>query len=149
MSNRDFKKDLLSVAKFVTGVSSDLSTAKSTAQGHKYRASLAEENARRGSILHLERAEKLKKEGLLDVGLFMMRMDASGLSGVSAEMWNRQRQGDTLKEIETAQSTRSSVVQRFLREQQWSRQNATNSASSGKVSAFGRALTLGSDLWKD
>ncbi|CAL9916735.1 hypothetical protein LSO9J_340002 [Candidatus Liberibacter solanacearum] len=107
----------LAIGKFIASVGSDISTAKATAKGNQYRASLAEENARRADILHAERSERLRKEGLLDAGLFQMKMEMSGLSGVSADLWIGQRFADTEREVEKAQSTRSSTVQRFLKEQ--------------------------------
>ncbi|CAL9917135.1 conserved hypothetical protein [Candidatus Liberibacter solanacearum] len=139
----------LAIGKFIASVGSDISTAKATAKGNQYRASLAEENARRADILHAERSERLRKEGLLDAGLFQMKMEMSGLSGVSADLWIGQRFADTEREVEKAQSTRSSTVQRFLKEQRWLKQNATNSNVSGIISSAGHGLTLAKDLWKD
>ncbi|MFT4325445.1 MAG: hypothetical protein AB3P25_03550 [Candidatus Liberibacter psyllaurous] len=145
----DYVSKGLALGKFVTNVVSDMSTANANAKSNRYRASLAEENARRADILHAERSERLRKEGLLDAGLFQMKVEMSGLSGVSADMWIGQRFADTEREVEKAQSTRSSTVQRFLKEQQWLKQNATNSKVSGIVSSGGHGLTLAKDLFKD
>ncbi|KGB27530.1 hypothetical protein GS16_00325 [Candidatus Liberibacter solanacearum] len=133
----------------LAGAISKYKEGKQSAEADRYRVSLAEENARRADILHAERSERLRKEGLLDAGLFQMKVEMSGLSGVSADMWIGQRFADTEREVEKAQSTRSSTVQRFLKEQQWLKQNATNSKVSGIVSSAGHGLTLAKDLFKD
>jgi DNA anti-recombination protein RmuC len=132
----------------VAGVFSALSGGSSKAKGYKYRASLAEDNARRASTLHAERAERLRKEGLLDTGLFELQAQQSGLAGASADLWIGQRFADVKKEEEKALSTREATVGRFLQEQKWNSENAESSSTSGLLSAVGTAFSAYADYKK-
>ncbi|ADR52426.1 hypothetical protein CKC_03385 [Candidatus Liberibacter solanacearum CLso-ZC1] len=76
-------------AKFTAGVTTAISQYKEgtqRAEADRYRSSLAEENVKRAGFLHLERMERAKREGILEAGLFRMKSEMSGLSGVSADI---------------------------------------------------------------
>ncbi|QOI69849.1 hypothetical protein PPA191_gp08 [Liberibacter phage P-PA19-1] len=95
-----------------------------------YRASLAEENAKRSDILHLERMERANKEGILDAGLFKMKAEMSGLSGASADLWIGQRYMDVYKDVNRERVSRQRTVSRFLKEAKWHREGEDNAKTN-------------------
>lgn len=119
---------------------------QASAESDLYRASLADENAQRADILGLEREERARREGLLDAGLFRMKAEMSGLSGVSAEMWVGQRFLDYHRDIDRARVSRTQTVDRFLKEAKWLRKNATASESSALWSAVGTGISTIADV---
>ncbi|KJZ80677.1 hypothetical protein DJ66_1176 [Candidatus Liberibacter solanacearum] len=112
---------------------------KAQAKDYEYRASLAEENAKRADVLYLEREEQARREGLFDAGLFRMKAEMSGLSGASLDMWVGQRYHDAYKGVVNARTTREQTVSRFMKEAGWHRDNkgATDSSTFWSKAAIG------------
>lgn len=117
-----------------------------SAKADRYRASLADENAQRAELLALEREERARKEGMLDAGLFRMKAEMSGLSGVSREIWVGQRYMDVYKDIVRERVTRSQTVGRFLKEANWHRSNADSAESSALWSTIGIGISTAADV---
>ncbi|MBY7649990.1 MAG: hypothetical protein C4617_05880 [Candidatus Liberibacter europaeus] len=137
---------MFSGAKIVTDMFTSLT--KESGGADRYRASLAQENAKRADFLHLEREERARKEGILDAGLFRMRSELSGLSGVSADMWIGQRFMDVNKDINRERVSRQQTVNRFLKESRWHRDNA-DTADINKLLGVGSTALSGSmELYK-
>ncbi|CAL9916354.1 conserved hypothetical protein [Candidatus Liberibacter solanacearum] len=114
---------------------------KASGETHAYRASLAEENAKRADVLYLEREEQARREGILDAGAFHIRAQSSGLSGASLDMWVGQRYRDAYKSVVNARNTREQTVDRFIKEAGWNRGNkrATDSSTNWSKAAIGLA----------
>lgn len=144
----DYVSKGLALGKFVTNVVSDMSTANANAKSNRYRASLAEENARRADILHAERSERLRKEGFLDAGLFQMKAEMSGLSGASLDMWVGQRYHDAYKDVVNARTTREQTVSRFLKEANWHKKNADASEVNKWWGIRATGLTTAVEMYK-
>lgn len=133
----------------VSGLFSIYSSYKSsqaTTKAERYRASLAHENAQRADILHLERAERARREGRLASSLFRMQVLQSGLSGASADMWIGQRTIAARLQEGSHLSDRDKTVSRFLKEEEWHKESEAGARSSFIWSALGTAAATGAKL---
>ncbi|WP_080732013.1 hypothetical protein, partial [Candidatus Liberibacter solanacearum] len=132
----------------LAGAISKYKEGKQSAEADRYRVSLAEENAKRADFLHLEREERAKREGILDAGLFQMKAEMSGLSGVSADLWIGQRYRDVHRDVYRERISRQQTVSRFLKEANWHQNNADASEVNKWWGMGATAITTAAKMYK-